>query len=224
VKPVIASLNISLPRHVTLDDGRTLHTGLFKVPTEGPVYLDTLGFQGDGSADRVHHGGPDKAVCAYSTDYYAYWEKIIGRPTGFGAFGENLSLSGIGETGVHIGDVFKIGGASVQVSQPRQPCHKLNKVFGLQEMACKVQKTGFSGWYFRVLAAGWVSRGDTLERIEKGVISVEEANDLMHKDKKDAAKLRAILDESALSASWRDTFEKRLALLTPLASSPGKTP
>jgi len=220
MKSVVLSLNISLPRTVTLDDGRTLFTGLFKEPAVGPVYLDTLGFQGDGIADPVHHGGPDKAVCAYSADYYAYWEKITGRPTGFGAFGENLSLSGIGETGVHIGDEFTLGGARVQVSQPRQPCHKLNKVFGLQEMACKVQKTGFSGWYFRVLAPGWVSRGDTLERTGEGTISIEEANDLMHRNKKDAGKLRGILAEPALSASWRRTFEDRLAALEPQAAPP----
>jgi len=213
----IESVNLSLPKRVTLPGGRVMHTGLFKEPAAGPVYLDTLGFQGDGSADPVHHGGPDKAVCAYSTDYFAFWEKVTGRRVAFGAFGENLSLSGIGETGVHIGDVFQAGTARLEISQPRQPCHKLNKVFDFQEMACRVQRTGFSGWYFRVLEPGWVAAGDMLKRLETGSISVEDANDLMHKNKKDAARLTAILALPALSASWRATFEKRLAALSSTA-------
>lgn len=224
MKAAILSINISLPRTVTLGDGRTIRTGLFKEPAPGQVYLGKLGFQGDGIADPVHHGGPDKAVCAYSADYYAYWEKVTGRPTGFGAFGENLSLGGIAEPGVRIGDIFQAGGARLQVSQPRQPCHKLNKVFAFQEMACRVQKTGFSGWYFRVLEEGWVARGDTLTRIGEGSMTIEEANDLMHKNKKDVDKLRAILAEPALSASWRATFEQRLAQLSQAGAPSGGRP
>ena len=87
-----------------------------------------------------------------------------------------------------------------------------------------MQKTGFSGWYFRVLEEGWVARGDTLMRIGEGSMTIEEANDLMHKNKKDVDKLRAILAEPALSASWRATFEQRLAQLSQAGAPSGGRP
>ena len=213
--PTVLSVNIALPEKVSLDGRRKVLSGIFKKPVTGKIFLDVLGLQGDGSADPVHHGGPDKAVCAYPADYFPYWEKVTGKKLSYGAFGENLSLTGLSETKIHIGDVFSLGEAEVQCSQPRQPCHKLNKIFEFQEMACRIQKTGFSGWYFRVLKPGWVEPGVALKLVAQGDrrVTVDAANDLRHNNKKDIEKLREILIIAALSDSWREYFSKALAKL-----------
>ncbi|NIP99508.1 MAG: MOSC domain-containing protein [Nitrospinaceae bacterium] len=196
-------------------------SAILKRPVGGRIFLDSLGFEGDGSADLRHHGGADKAVCAYCLDHYPFWEQELKRSLEPGAFGENLSLQGLPETEVHIGDIFQIGEARIQCSQPRQPCHKLNKVFGRQDMACRVQTTGFSGYYFRVLQTGWVTPGDPVDRVTRDPagISVDEANTLMHENKNDGDGLRRILSVPALSESWRETFERRLDKAKASASS-----
>ncbi len=190
-----------------------MYSGIHKKPVEGKIFLDNLGFRGDGVADPRFHGGRDKAVCVYCLDHYSFWEKELNIKIGPGAFGENLSVTEWTEKTVHIGDVFQMGEARVQCTQPRQPCHKLNKVFDFQAMACRVQTTGFSGWYFRVLQPGWVTAGVEIIRVEEDPvrISVEIANDLMHTNKKNWQGIRKILSVTALSDSWRETFTKRLS-------------
>lgn len=208
----IQSINIAIPGKVTVAGNKKIFSGILKKPVQEKIFLDTLGFQGDGVADHRFHGGGDKAVCVYCVNHYPFWEKELKQELSFGAFGENLSVSALTETEVRIGDVFSIGEAEVQCTQPRQPCHKLNKVFGFQGMACRVQTTGFSGYYLRVLKPGWVETGDEIIRVQedpKG-ISVEKANDLMHNNKKDWEGIDDILSVAALSDSWRTTFLKRL--------------
>lgn len=213
----IISINISLPRSVIYDGDRRLRSGINKKPVSGKIVLDTMGFQDDGSADLVHHGGEDKAVCAYCADHFPFWEKELGRKISPGAFGENLSIAGIRESKIHIGDIFRIGEAEIQCTQPRQPCHKLNKIFALNEMALRVQQTGYSGYYFRVLKTGWVESGAKVRLIEKGPLqfSIAAANELMHHDKYNFEKIRKILSIESLSPSWRQTFQHRLAKQSP---------
>jgi MOSC domain-containing protein YiiM len=208
----IQSINIAVPGNVLVSGNKKIFSGILKKPVQGRIYLDNLGFQGDGVADHRFHGGGDKAVCVYCVDHYPFWKKELKQELSFGAFGENLSVSGLIETKVHIGDVFSIGEAEVQCTQPRQPCHKLNKVFDFQGMACRVQTTGFSGYYLRVLKPGWLEAGEKIVPLQadpKGV-SIETANDLMHKNKKDWDGIDKILSVAALSKSWRETFQKRL--------------
>ncbi|MDA0691157.1 MAG: MOSC domain-containing protein [Nitrospinae bacterium] len=208
----IQSINIAVPGNVLVSGDKKIFSGILKKPVQGKIFLDNLGFQGDGVADHRFHGGGDKAVCVYCIDHYPFWEKELKQALSFGAFGENLSVTGLTETEVHIGDVFRVGEAEVQCTQPRQPCHKLNKVFDFQGMACRVQTTGFSGYYLRVLKPGWVEAGEKIVPLQadpKG-ISVETANDLMHKNKKDWDGIGEILSVAALSDSWRETFQKRL--------------
>jgi len=218
---VIQSINIANPGQVTLADNCKMFSGIHKKPVSGKIYLDTLGFNGDGVADPRHHGGEDKAVCVYCIDHYPYWEKELGRKLRMGNFGENLSVTGLNESRVHIGDIFRIGEAQVQCSQPRQPCHKLNKIFDLQEMACQVQTTGYSGYYLRVIEAGWVEPGAEIVFVheDKNRFSIEAANDLMHKNKSDVEKIREILSIDALSTSWRETFQNRLEQKAPVDES-----
>lgn len=212
IMEILKSINIGKPENVVVSGNRKMFSGIHKKPFQGKIFLDNLGFRGDGVADPNHHGGRDKAVCVYCMDHFSYWEKELNRELHPGAFGENMSVTGWTEKTVHIGDVFQIGEAQVQCTQPRQPCHKLNKVFDFQAMACRVQSTGFSGWYFRVIQPGWVESGVEITRVQEDPnrISVDKANDLMHKNKKHWQGIREILAVEALSDSWRETFNKRL--------------
>lgn len=212
IMATLKSINIGKPEKLAVSGNRKMFSGIHKKPVHEKIFLDNLGFRGDGVADSSHHGGRDKAVCVYCVDHYSFWEKELIREMQFGAFGENLSVTEWTEKTVHIGDIFRIGEAQVQCTQPRQPCHKLNKVFDFQAMACRVQTTGFSGWYFRVTQPGWVTVGVEIIRVHEDPkrISVDAANNLMHKNKKDWQGIREILSVEALSDNWRETFGKRL--------------
>ncbi len=122
----LLSINIGLPKEVTYG-GKVIHTGINKKQVKEPVYLSFVKFNGDGQADLVHHGGVDKAVCVYTSDHYPYWEKELNQNLVYGAFGENITVNGMREEDVCIGDTFELGQAIVQVTQPRQPCFKLAK-------------------------------------------------------------------------------------------------
>ncbi len=206
------SLNIGLPAQMPFK-GKEVSTGIFKKPVQGPLFLSRLNFEGDGQADTVHHGGPDKAVCVYPHEHYAYWERELDIKLETGAFGENVTLDGLREDDVHIGDIFSLGEAVVQISQPRQPCFKLALRYGVPEMPVKVQETGYTGFYFRVLKEGKVERLDKLTRTQRHRhgISVSEANRVMHVDKNDLDAVRAMLQVEELSESWRKTLMKRIA-------------
>jgi len=209
----LVSLNIALPEKINLNGGnKKLLTGFFKKRVDVRIFLDESGFHGDGVGDSRIHGGQDLAVCAYFVDHFPFWQAELDREMNPGAFGENLSLSGINEKQINIGDIFRLDEAEIEVSQPRQPCHKLNKVFNLQEMACKVQKTGYTGCYFRVKKTGWVDPGSVLERIQEGSekISVEMVNVLMFKEKKNPDLLNKVVNLQELSEEWREKFRKRL--------------
>ena len=208
----LLSLNIGLPKEVTYG-GKVIHTGINKKQVKEPVYLSFVKFNGDGQADLVHHGGVDKAVCVYTGDHYPYWEKELNQDFVYGAFGENITVSGMSEEDVCIGDTFELGQAIVQVTQPRQPCFKLAKKYNIPKLPLYFQETGYTGFYFRVLKEGWVSSVDTLKKLQsnpKGV-SVAFANRIMHKEKQNIEGVKRILEVNALSCSWRKSFEKRIS-------------
>ncbi|HGG0584617.1 MULTISPECIES: MOSC domain-containing protein [Bacillus] len=208
----LLSLNIGLPKEVTYG-GKVIHTGINKKQVKEPVYLSFVKFNGDGQADLVHHGGVDKAVCVYTGDHYPYWEKELNQDLVYGAFGENITVSGMREEDVCIGDMFELGEAIVQVTQPRQPCFKLAKKYNIPKLPLYFQETGYTGFYFRVLKEGWVSSVDTLKSLQsdpKGV-SVAFANRIMHKEKQNIEGVKRILEVNALSSSWRKSFEKRIS-------------
>lgn len=184
-------------------------TGFYKQPCSGPQWLAYQGLRGDEQADRRVHGGVDKAVCVYAVEHYAYWRETLAKPDlPFGAFGENFTTAGLLETDVCIGDIFMIGEVRVQVSQPRQPCWKLARRWQIKDLTAQVERTGFTGFYFRVLHHGRVTAGDqlTLEARPHPDWSIARCNALMHHrtDARDEAReLSAI---PALSASWKDSM------------------
>lgn len=168
---------------------------------------------GDGQADRENHGGPDKAINVYPREHYAAWHDELRRTDLTpGAFGENFTTVGRREEDVCIGDIFRIGdGGVVQISQPRQPCWKLARRWRMKDLALRVQQTGRTGWYLRVLHEADVAANMTLELIERPFPqwTVAAANRLMHHDQHDRASAHALAACPALSRTWRDTFSQR---------------
>lgn len=209
---VIASINIASPSQVVYHGSKAMFSGIFKKPVHTKVFLTIAGFEGDGCADSRHHGGPDKAVCVYSQDHYPYWERELSKKLQSGAFGENLTVANLDEKTAHIGDIFQIGDAKVQITQPRQPCHKLNKIHDCREISAWILSAGFTGFYLRVLEPGWVEPGNALNIVEYGEkrIAIETANRCMYQDKQNVQKIREIMALDSLSKSWKDAFKEHL--------------
>ena len=193
-------------------------SGIDKHPTHDRLWLGTEGVTGDQQADRRHHGGPDKAVHHYAFDHYPFWtaeigsREVLSRP---GAFGENLSTTGITEEDICIGDIFTLGSATVQVSQARQPCWKLNKRFDFPGMSRLVQQTGKTGWYYRVLEPGSVATGSDLTLLERKHPEWPLAKilEVLYRNTLDAAALESLSGIEAFPASWRELFKRRLQAL-----------
>ncbi|MED2972087.1 MOSC domain-containing protein [Fictibacillus sp. B-59209] len=192
--------------------GKDISSAINKKPSRGPLFLSNLQFEGDIQADTVHHGGPDKAVCVYSHNHYAYWEKGLGISLDVPSFGENLTVEGLTEKEVFIGDIFRLGEALVQVSQPRQPCFKVAAKLKQPLMIKYIQDTSFSGYYLRVLEEGTVSPGDKLviEEKHRAGISVEFVNRMTYIDKENREGLTMLAGLNELAEGWRSAMKKRL--------------
>lgn len=146
-------------------------SAIAKRPREGAVQVLAEGLAPDEQADRTVHGGPEMALHLYPLDHHAWWRERIGDHPALdepGGFGSNLAVAGLTEDMVNIGDRFRLGTALVEISQPRQPCWKIEHRFGHKGMVAAIVKSGRCGWYFRVLETGEVAAGDTLERVAAG--------------------------------------------------------
>lgn len=147
---------------------RPWRTAYFKDPVVGPVHLGRLGLDGDEQYNRDSHGGPHRAVLAYSAEHYARWRPELGIPDmGPGGFAENLTVSGHDETTVCVGDVFELGSARVQVSQPRGPCANIARRWRRPELVKRVVETSRFGWYLRVIEEGEVAAGMEVRLVER---------------------------------------------------------
>lgn len=200
-------------RHII--NGKELHTGFIKKPVEQPQYLTKVGFEADGQADLKNHGGQDKALLLYNAEHYTYWEQLYNKEFKYASFGENITINGLSEQDVYIGDIYKLGEATIQVSQPRNPCYKIAEVNQVKDITAKVTETGYSGYYFRVLKEGLVAPTDSLKCIEvdQSKISVSDVQQTLFHDRKDAVKIKQILSVEALADSIRSTLEKRMKKL-----------
>ncbi|MCC9090272.1 MULTISPECIES: MOSC domain-containing protein [Bacillus] len=192
-------------------NGKEIKTAINKRRIHEPVYLSKLNFEGDGQGDLVHHGGYDKAICVFPYDHYDYFEQFLGVSLQEAAFGENLTVHQLVETEVCIGDVFQLGEALVEVSQPRQPCVKLSLKHGNMKLVKEVQQTGYTGFYLRVLKEGMVSPDEPLVLVEKAFhqITVHEVNEVKY-HQADPQRLKAVLEVDALADAVRNSLEKRI--------------
>jgi len=170
--PTIASIQVGQPREMTDACWPDLRTGswvsaIIKEPGSGPVWLATTHLEGDRQGNPQVHGGPDKAALAYGVGHYPLWRAELGRELPHGAFGENLTIDGLDEESVCIGDTFEAGEAIVQVSQPRQPCWKIARRWGIKELTALVADNGRTGWYLRVLREGHLEAGQPVRLAER---------------------------------------------------------
>ena len=167
----IVSLNIGERTEVHWK-GKTYATGIFKSKVEGPLFLDLEDVENDVVIDRKHHGGIEQAVYAYGYNHYAYWRSLYpSLQLDFGYMGENLTVSELEENKIHVGDIYKLGNAVVQVTKPRQPCFKLGIRFNDQSIIKQFWNTTKSGVYFRILETGIIATGDEFVLIEKSTNS-----------------------------------------------------
>lgn len=189
-------------------------SAIAKRPRQGPVLAGPEGLDGDEQGDRRVHGGPDKAIHHYPHDHYAAWRAELGPHPLLeapGAFGENISTRGVTEADLCLGDRLRLGAAVVEVSQGRQPCWKLSDRFGIADLARRVQYSGRTGWYYRVLEPGPVQAGDVLELLERPWPDwpLTRLAGLLYRRTLDRAGLVAAL-ALPLVPSWRKVFERRL--------------
>lgn len=212
--PRVISLNVGLPAALVCPD-RTVMSAIRKAPVAGQVRLAREGFDGDRQADLVNHGGADKATCAYPTEHLPYWSARLGRTLGPAAFGENLSTEGLIERDLHIGAIFRLGSALVQVSQPRGPCFKLAALNGEPHLAQWVQSVGFTGFYFRCLEPGTVQAGDDFALVDgnERAPTIADAVRVQYTDRDDRSTLERLVACEALADAWRSAFAKRVAAL-----------
>lgn len=193
-------------------------SGIAKLPIDGPARLTVTGLEGDEQGDRIWHGGPEKALHHYAAEHYPLWRALYPDspvPLAPGAFGENVSTTGMTEHTVCIGDIYRLGGALVQVSQGRQPCWRLNRRLGSTDAALAMQEAGCTGWYYRVLEEGMLARDDPIVLVERpcpawplarliaALYPADGATAVLH-DEWRAARLLA-----PLAANWRATFARR---------------
>ena len=204
----LLSVNVSQPKEVSYN-GKRIKTGIFKEPVSGRTMMRRLNLDGDGQGDPSVHGGVHKAVYVYPMEHYDYWKHELGRKDlTYGQFGENLTVEGLLEETVHIGDVFRVGEALVEVSQPRVPCFKL----GIKMRNPRIVKPFLAservGFYVRVLEEGEVGAGDAIERtkVGEGQMTVKEIVHLRHFDNANTEATEKAASLPALTPSWRDSF------------------
>lgn len=208
----VHSVNIGRPQ-IILVAGRQYSSSIRRRPAEGAADLTPLGFAGDRVSDENAHGGPDKAVCCYPFEHYAWWQHVLDRPLDVPAFGENLTTVGMLEAQVCIGDVFRIGTAVLQVTQPRIPCFKLANNIADPRAVARIHENGFCGFYFRVLTTGAIKEHVLIERISNPYPDLTIHLLLTLRNDRIAAMPYAerLTQLPELSTSWRNHFERLAA-------------
>lgn len=188
-------------------------TAAFKKPTPKAVFLTETGLEGDDVGDKKHHGGPEKALYAYSKSHYEKWTaEYPNIQFEVGLNGENVSVIGMDETTVCIGDIYQVGEAIVQVSQPRRPCWKPGRRVRWIEWGRRIQETGRTGWYFRTLKEGKIQQHDVFQLIERPCAdwTIAEMNDVLYHHNDNAKKLRELLASDYTPSSWKEEITQIL--------------
>lgn len=193
--------------------GRLADSAIDKRPVTAPVWVGELGLEGDEQADRESHGGPDRAVCVYADERYAYWERRLGRRLPAPAFGENARVAGRLEEDVVLGEVWQVGEVRLAVTEPRVPCWIPAAHNGEPRLTAWMGRTGYTGYLMRVLRPGHLAPGADVEVIERPShpLSVMELNRLTFRDREDVAGLRRALGCDGLLPEWRERLEEQLA-------------
>src|ERR1700733_8915745 len=202
---VVVSVNVGLPQDVAWQ-GRTVRTGIWKKPVTGRVFAGRLNLAGDGQGDLAGPGGDQRAMMVYQLESYRYWTNYLGRSDLMpGIFGENLTVEGLADAEVCIGDRFRIGGVVVEVSQPRDTCYRLGIRLERPEMPALLVAHRRPGFYFRVIQEGELGAGDHVEKLSDGPerVTVAEIDALLYSAEHPLEGLRRAARIPALSPGWQ---------------------
>jgi len=207
----VISVNVALPREIEIN-GQIVSTGIFKSPVKGVVHVRKLNLDGDRQADLKVHGGVDKAVYLYPSEHYPFWEKELETQLDWAAFGENLTIAGLSEPSVCVGDQLSIGDVVLQVSQPRLPCFKLAAKFQRDDIIKRFLDSRRTGYYARVINEGSLQTGDSIVVAgrDSARLSVHELTGLYLVKHPDSSQIQRALSSKALANSWREHFNRLL--------------
>ncbi|NRA11212.1 MAG: MOSC domain-containing protein [Crocinitomicaceae bacterium] len=204
----VVSTNIGNSRTVVWNK-EEITTGIFKNPVDEPIYLGLEGVTDDSVIDRLNHGGIDKACYIFASDNYPDWQaRHPYLEWSYGMFGENITIKGLDEKEMRIGDVYQLGDAKVQVSEPRQPCFKLNIRFNSKEAVKQFVSYQKSGCYLRILEPGMVENGDemTLLKSNPKSLTVFETFKLIFSKNKSQELVQRALDDEFLAEATKEKF------------------
>jgi ferredoxin-NADP reductase/MOSC domain-containing protein YiiM len=209
----LVSVNVGMPKNVEWH-GKTVYTGIWKTPVEGPVTARRLNLDGDGQGDLAGHGGEQRAVMVYQIESYAFWRSYLSRDDlEPGSFGENFTITGLADDEVCIGDRYRIGDAEFEVTQPRVTCFRVGLRLGEPEMPNLLVSQHRPGFYFRVITEGRVRAGDDIVRTRRGPheLSVADVDALLYLPDRNQERLADAVDIPALSPGWQQSFHDMLA-------------
>ena len=208
----LVSVNVGMPKDVQWRD-KTVYTGIWKTPVEGPVMVHRINIDGDGQGDLAGHGGEQRAVMVYQTESYDFWKTYLNREDlAPGHFGENFTITGLSDDEVCIGDRYQIGEAEFEVTQPRVTCFRVGLRLSEPEMPNLLVSQHRPGFYFRVITEGQVRAGDDIVRVRRGrhELSVAAVDALLYLPNRNVEQLRKIVDVPALSPGWQQSFRDML--------------
>ncbi|OBG65925.1 MOSC and FAD-binding oxidoreductase domain-containing protein [Mycobacterium sp. E3339] len=208
----LVSVNVGMPKDVRWHD-KTVYTGIWKTPVDGPVMVRRLNIDGDGQGDLGGHGGEQRAVMVYQTESYDFWKNYLGRDDLVpGHFGENFTVTGLPDDDVCIGDRYRIGEAEFEVTQPRVTCFRVGLRTNEPRMPNLLVSQHRPGFYFRVITEGRVRAGDDIVRTRRGrhELSVADVDALLYLPNRDLALLPKAVDVPALSPGWQQSFRDML--------------
>lgn len=194
-------------------NGKEVITGIYKHPTNQPIYLTKNDVIYDEVSDRLHHGGFYKACYMFSAEQYPYWKNRYPHlDWSWGMFGENLTVADFDESKVFLGAIYKVGEALVQISQYREPCFKLGHKFGTQKVLEQFIEHGHGGTYLSVLEEGHVAVNDNFILVERPSVGVTVAElfRLAHAKEKDQTLLKIVANSKAIPPKKRIWFSSYL--------------
>lgn len=191
-----------------------IETAMNKVSVVESLHLSFEGLAGDECADKIHHGGSERALHQYPLEHYAYWQEKYGLDVNYNlsGMGENISTEGMTETTVCLGDRYQWGNAIIEVSQPRSPCFKLNERWGIKDFSVDIQEISRCGWLYRVIQPGIVSVNEPLQLITRvaNAMTINDVCATFFGDPLNKAKLLTLRQQTSLSSSWMDKLAQRL--------------
>ncbi|MGH9282616.1 MAG: MOSC domain-containing protein [Acidimicrobiales bacterium] len=206
----VVSVNVGEPREVPWH-GRMVRTAIWKEPVDGPVQVRGVNLAGDDQADRRVHGGSHKAVYAYATADYAWWSEQLGIELGPGTFGENLTVEGVDLTAAGVGEQWRVGTCTLEVSEPRFPCFKLGIRMGTADFVDLFEMVGRFGTYLRIVEEGAVTAGDPIDLLSRPepALTVAELAEARHSD--DRELLERVAAHPAVAERWAESACRSLA-------------